>query len=74
MLSKLSKSRIDKMEDLDLLNWFYEQELPWREELSEMANSRSLKGMIDYIRNNYETIKQTENEKARTNRQTKKRK
>lgn len=69
MISKLSKSRIDKMKDLDLLEWFNEQEFPWREEISEMSNARSLKGMIDFIRTNYESIKQIENEKARINRE-----
>jgi hypothetical protein len=65
-----TKSKISHLNDYDLLIWIFEQELPWREEVFKLAkaNSLSLMGLVRFVRNNYQTIKQLENEKARTNR------
>lgn len=63
-----TKSKISHLDDYDLLIWIFEQELPWREELFKLTNTKSLIGLVRFVRNNYETIKQLENEKARTNR------
>jgi hypothetical protein len=64
------KSKMSEFDDYDLLIWIFEQELPWREELFKLSNAKSLSlmGLVKFVRNNYETIKQLENEKARTNR------
>jgi hypothetical protein len=65
-----TKSKISHLNDYDLLIWIFEQELPWREEVFKLANANSLSlmGLVKFVRNNYQTIKQLENEKARTNR------
>ena len=63
-----TKSKISHLDDYELLIWIFEQELPWREEVFKLANTKSLIGLVRFVRNNYETIKQLENEKARTNR------
>jgi hypothetical protein len=65
-----TKSNISHLDDYDLLIWIFEQELPWREEVFKLANANSLSlmGLVRFVRNNYQTIKQLENEKARTNR------
>jgi len=65
-----TKSKISHLNDYDLLIWIFEQELPWREEVFKLANANSLSlmGLVRFVRNNYQTIKQLENEKARTNR------
>lgn len=65
-----TKSKIAHLDDYDLLIWIFEQELPWREELFKLSNAKSLSlmGLVRFVRNNYETIKQLENEKTRTNR------
>ena len=63
-----TKSKISHLDNYDLLIWIFEQELPWREELFKLTNTKSLIGLVRFVRNNYETIKQLENEKARTNR------
>lgn len=63
-----TKSNISHLDDYDLLIWIFEQELPWREEVFKLANANSLSlmGLVRFVRNNYQTIKQLENEKART--------
>jgi hypothetical protein len=68
--SMSTKSKISHLDDYDLLIWIFEQELPWREELFKLSNAKSLSlmGLVKFVRNNYETIKQLENEKTRTNR------
>jgi hypothetical protein len=65
-----TKSKISHLDDYDLLIWIFEQELPWREEVFKLANANSLSlmGLVKFVRKNYQTIKQLENEKARTNR------
>jgi hypothetical protein len=65
-----TKSKISHLNDYDLLIWIFEQELPWREEVFKLANANSLSlmGLVKFVRKNYQTIKQLENEKARTNR------
>ena len=65
-----TKSNISHLDDYDLLIWIFEQELPWREEVFKLANANSLSlmGLVKFVRKNYQTIKQLENEKARTNR------
>jgi hypothetical protein len=62
------KSKMSEFNDYDLLIWIFEQELPWREEVIKLANSESLTDLVNFVRNNYGTIKQLENEKARINR------
>jgi hypothetical protein len=64
------KSKMSQLDDYDLLIWIFEQELPWREELFKLSNAKnlSLMGLVKFVRKNYQTIKQLENEKARTNR------
>jgi hypothetical protein len=61
-------SGVDHLNDYDLLNWILEQEAPWREELNKLSNAASLQELVDFVRKNYQTIKQLENEKARINR------
>jgi hypothetical protein len=61
------RSSINNLDDLDLLNWIFEQELPWREGVYKLSNANTLKELVDFVRNNYQTIKQLENEKARIN-------
>jgi len=61
------KSKMSELNDYDLLIWIFEQELPWREVAIKLANSESLTDLVKFVRNNYETIKQIENEKARVN-------
>lgn len=63
------RKSIDDLDDLELLNWIFEQEFPWREELYRMSDTRTLQGLVDYVRENFQTIKQLENEKARINRE-----
>jgi hypothetical protein len=67
-----TKSKISHLDDYDLLIWIFEQELPWREEVFKLANANSLSlmGLVKFVRKNYQTIKQLENEKARTNRKS----
>lgn len=63
------RKSIDDLDDLELLNWIFEQEFPWREELYRMSDTRTLQGLVDFVRDNFQTIKQLENEKARINRE-----
>ena len=63
------RKSIDDLDDLELLNWIFEQEFPWREELYRMSDTRTLQGLVDYVRDNFKQIKQLENEKARINRE-----
>lgn len=60
------RKSIDDLNDLELLNWIFEQEFPWREELYRMSDTRTLQGLVDFVKDNFQTIKQIENEKART--------
>lgn len=61
-------SGVDHLNDYDLLNWILEQESPWREELNKLSNAASLQELVDFVRKNYQTIKQLGNEKERTRR------
>jgi hypothetical protein len=61
------RSSISHLDDYDLLNWIFEQEFPWREGVYKLSNANTLKELVDFVRNNYQTIKQIENEKARIN-------
>lgn len=63
------RKSIDGLDDLELLNWIFEQEFPWREELYRISDTRTLQGLVDFVRDNFETIKQIENEKTRINRE-----
>jgi hypothetical protein len=62
------RNSIDDLNDLELLDWIFDQEFPWRDELYRMSDTRTLQGLVDFVRENFQTIKQIENEKARTNR------
>jgi hypothetical protein len=62
----LSNKAIDDLTDFDLLNWILDQDFIWRQELDKIANVRTLQGLVDFVRNNSQKIKQIENEKART--------
>lgn len=57
------RSSVDSLNDFELLNWILEQEFPWREELYRMSDTRTLQGLVDYVRDNFKQIKQLENEK-----------
>ena len=57
------RSSVDSLNDFELLNWILEQEFPWREELYRMSDTRTLQGLVDYVRDNFKQIKQIENEK-----------
>lgn len=57
------KTRISKLDDLDLLNWIFAQGHLWVEELCRMSNAETLQEMVDYVRQNYKQIKQLEKEK-----------
>jgi hypothetical protein len=63
------RDSIDGLDDLELLDWIFDQEFPWREELYRMSDTRTLQGLVDFVRENYQTIKQIENEKTRINRE-----
>lgn len=54
------RKSIDGLDDLELLNWIFEQEFPWREELYRISDTRTLQGLVDFVRDNFETIKQIE--------------
>lgn len=54
------RKSIDGLDDLELLNWIFEQEFPWREELYRISDTRTLQGLVDFVRENFETIKQIE--------------
>jgi hypothetical protein len=62
------RSSVDDLNDLELLDWIFDQEFPWRDELYRMSDTRTLQGLVDFVRDNFQTIKQIENEKTRTNR------
>jgi hypothetical protein len=62
------RNSIDDLNDLELLDWIFDQEFPWRDELYRMSDTRTLQGLVDFVRENFQTIKQIENEKTRTNR------
>lgn len=57
------RSSVDSLDDLELLNWIFEQEFPWRDELYRMSDTRTLQGLVDFVRDNFQKIKQLENEK-----------
>lgn len=63
------RDSIDGLDDLEVLDWVFEQEFPWREELYRMSDTRTLQGLVDFVRDNFQKIKQLENEKARINRE-----
>jgi hypothetical protein len=63
-----NKKSIEDLDDLELLNWILEHEFPWREELYRISDTRTLQGLVDFVRENFQTIKQIENEKTRINR------
>lgn len=65
------RSSISHYDDYDLLNWIFEQEFPWREELYKLSNAITLQELVNFVRNNYKLIKQLENEKTRINRKVK---
>lgn len=65
-MTKLSS--IDHLNDYDLLNWILEQEFPWRDGVTALANPNTLQELVDYVRINYKQIKQLGNEKERTRR------
>jgi hypothetical protein len=62
------RNSVDDLNDLELLDWIFDQEFPWRDELYRMSDTRTLQGLVDFVRENFQTIKQIENEKTRTNR------
>lgn len=63
------RSSIDDLNDLELLDWIFDQEFPWRDELYRLSDTRTLQGLVDFVRDNFQKIKQLENEKARINRE-----
>ena len=54
------RKSIDDLDDLEVLDWVFEQEFPWRDELYRMSDTRTLQGLVDFVRENFETIKQIE--------------
>lgn len=68
-MSMIRRDNIGDLNDYDLLNWIFDQELPVREGLYQLADARSLQGLVDFVRDNFNQIKQIENEKARINRE-----
>jgi hypothetical protein len=62
------RSSVDDLNDLELLDWIFDQEFPWRDELYRLSDTRTLQGLVDFVRDNFQKIKQLENEKARINR------
>lgn len=64
-----NKKNIEDLNDLEVLNWILDQEFPWREELYRISDTRTLQGLVDFVRENFQTLKQIENEKARINRE-----
>ena len=63
-----NKKNIEDLNDLEVLNWILDQEFPWREELYRISDTRTLQGLVDFVRENFQTLKQIENEKTRINR------
>ena len=63
------RNSVDDLNDLELLDWIFDQEFPWRDELYRMSDTRTLQGLVDFVRDNFQKIKQLENEKARINRE-----
>lgn len=57
------RSSVDSLDDFELLNWILDQELPWREELYRISDTITIQGLVDYVRDNFQKIKQLENEK-----------
>ncbi len=63
MDNKERRTKITKLDDLDLLNWIIDQEYHWREAVSSLSNADTLQELVDYVRNNYHRIKKLEKEK-----------
>jgi hypothetical protein len=63
------RNSVDDLNDLELLDWIFDQEFPWRDELYRLSDTRTLQGLVDFVRDNFQKIKQLENEKARINRE-----
>jgi hypothetical protein len=63
------RNSVDDLNDLELLDWIFDQEFPWRDELYKLSGTRTLQGLVDFVRDNFQKIKQLENEKARINRE-----
>lgn len=58
-----NKKGIDHFNDYELLNWIFEQEFYWREELYKMSGTVTLQGLVDYVRDNFKQIKELEKNK-----------
>lgn len=58
-----------KLNDFDLLNWILAQEYHWRQGLDKLSNAQTLQELVDFVRNNYHTIKTKQHEKTRINRE-----
>jgi hypothetical protein len=59
------RNSVDDLNDLELLDWIFDQEFPWRDELYRMSDTRTLQGLVDFVRDNFQTIKQLENKKTK---------
>ena len=57
------RSSVDSLDDFELLTWILDQEFPWREELYRISDTRTIQGLVDFVRDNFQKIKQLENEK-----------
>ena len=52
----LSTKALKTLDDIEILNWFYDREYPWRDEVWKVSNANSLQGLVDYIKKNHGVV------------------
>lgn len=48
---------VDHLNDYDLLDWFLEQEHPWKEEVYKLCTNDTLEDLVKFVRSNYQMIR-----------------
>lgn len=48
--------------DLEVLEWFNDQTYLWREKVWEISKAKSLQGVVDFLRKNFDTVSKLNSE------------
>ena len=44
------------LDDIEILQWFYDREYPWRDAVWGLSKAESLQGVVDYIKKNHGVV------------------
>ena len=48
--------------DLEVLEWFNDQTYLWREKVWEISKAKSLQGVVDFLRKNFDAVSKLNSE------------